>query len=107
MEFDFQTNNDIVGTLIQWASSTIPEIHQWYFVNAIKLHTHDLDDRWLQLERETLRIAYNVLNEARLLPKMDPALAGPTSLRDFSTGKLATELLARIHRSVRRLVKLR
>jgi hypothetical protein len=87
-EYGFETNRDILGTLAQWMSSTIPAIDQWHFTNAIKVHAEDLDDRWRQLERETLSIAYGVLEEARLLPK---AVAPEVPERD-----LLTELLARV-----------
>ena len=67
-EYGFEANRDLLRTLARWASSTIPAIDQWHFTNAIKVHTEDLDHRWRQLERETLSIAYSILEEARLLP---------------------------------------
>jgi hypothetical protein len=36
-------------------------LHRAYFMNAIKLHAGDIDDRWAQLERDTLKIAYDAL----------------------------------------------
>src|SRR5467141_1771177 len=36
-------------------------LHRTYFMNAIKFHSGDLDDRWVQLEQETLKIAYDVV----------------------------------------------
>jgi hypothetical protein len=46
------------------SSSRRPDIsilHRAYFMNAIKMHAGDLDDRWSQLERDTLKIAYDAL----------------------------------------------
>jgi hypothetical protein len=55
-------NTSPLNTLI--ASSQRPDIsilHRSYFMNAIKMHVGDLDERWAQLEQETLRIAYNIM----------------------------------------------
>jgi hypothetical protein len=41
-------------------------LHRNFFMNAIKMHSGDLDTRWSQLERETLRIAYNILSTSSL-----------------------------------------
>jgi hypothetical protein len=127
-EYGFETNGDLLGTLARFASTWITAINQWHFTNAIKVHTGDLDERWRQLERQTLRIAYGILEEARLLPKAEPgaepeaqerallkellvrvraveAAVAPDkrpALRDLSDRAILTELAARVGRTIRR-----
>jgi hypothetical protein len=55
-------NSDVVGTLIRWSQHFDKTIlHRAYFMRALKVHTGDLDERWVKLERETLKIAYDIL----------------------------------------------
>jgi hypothetical protein len=94
-------NNDPFETLIRWAARDgITTVHQWYFTTAVKFHTGDLDDRWNQAERETLVIAYYILDKARQLPKVNPdprtavdmvnrILSDPRGIPEGITEKLA------------------
>jgi hypothetical protein len=59
------------------ASSQRPDItvlHRNYFMNAIKMHVGELNDRWTQLEQETLKIAYDILNQPAAPVVNQPAL---------------------------------
>ncbi len=74
-DYPREVNSDPFGTLV--ASSQrhdITMLHRAYFMHAIKMHAGDLDDRWTQLEQETLKIAYDVLGGP----------AGTAGLRDLS-----------------------
>ena len=67
-----EPNSDPFDTLMRWAARDgITTLHQWYFTTAVKFHLGELDDRWKQLERETLIIAYGILDKARQFPKID------------------------------------
>ena len=58
-------NTDPFRTLVASVQRhDVTMLHRAYFMNAIKMHTGDLDHRWAQLERETLKIAYDVFQTA-------------------------------------------
>jgi hypothetical protein len=74
-------------------------LHHRYFMNAIKIHSGDLDTRWRQLEQETMKIAYSILSPAELVPananelaitKINQLLARNL---DGISGRLATRLV--------------
>jgi len=44
----------------------VTPMHRWFFTKAIKLHTTDLDVRWVQLEESTGLLAFHAMNIARL-----------------------------------------
>jgi hypothetical protein len=85
----------------------ITMLHRAYFMSAIKMHVGDLDERWAQLERDTLQIAYTVMpgsdvpvytlptlgypNPSEIIAKANLALAG----NDLSgiSGKLALRVV--------------
>jgi len=65
VDFGRQINPDPFATLARWARrSDITMLHRLYFMQALKVHVSDLDERWRQLEQETLDIAYRVLSTA-------------------------------------------
>lgn len=100
-DFGHEPNTDPIGTMAQWlVRGDMTPVHHRSFVNAIKLHVEDLDERWKQLERETLIIAYRVLETAKMMPKLelDPKsavdrvnhiLTDPSGFPDGITEKLA------------------
>jgi hypothetical protein len=61
-DYPREFNSDPFGTLARWATRhDVTMLHRFYFMNGIKMHRGDLDDRWHQLERDTLKIAYDIL----------------------------------------------
>jgi hypothetical protein len=94
-------------------------LHRTYFMNAIKMHVGDLDDRWTQLEQETLKIAYDIMGAPPPLPPAPPPPEPPpppppreitaTDINDALAGKMigvSGKLAARlvIDRLLRRLM---
>jgi hypothetical protein len=61
-DFPREPNTDPLQSLIKSSKRhDITMLHGAYFMNGIKMHAGDLDERWAQLERDTLQIAYSVL----------------------------------------------
>ena len=100
-DYGHEANTDPVGTLARWAiRGDMTPVHHNNFVHAIRLHSEDLNDRWMQLERETLIIAYQVLEAAKFMPKVDQnprtavdlvnrILSDPRGIPEGMTDKLA------------------
>jgi hypothetical protein len=58
-----QVNPDPFVTLARWAQRTdITMLHRLYFMQALKIHVGDLDERWRQLEQETLELSYQIFS---------------------------------------------
>lgn len=65
VDFGREVNPNPFVTLARWARrSDITMLHRLYFMQALKVHVGDLDERWRQLEQETLEIAYRILSTA-------------------------------------------
>jgi hypothetical protein len=73
--FSFTKKNDRLQPLIPNRSSAeyvaqvsmlphVNPLHKLFFMKAIMLHTADLNDRWLQKEKETSRLAYQILKNS-------------------------------------------
>jgi hypothetical protein len=100
-DYGHEPNTDPISTIAQWLTrGDMTPVHHRSFVTAIKLHAEDLNDSWRQLERETLIIAYQVLEIAKTMPKLDMTpknaidqvnrtLTDPRGIPEGMTDKLA------------------
>jgi len=78
VDFAREVNPEPFSTLAVWARrADITMLHRAYFMNALKIHTGDLDERWRQLEQETLDIAYRVLSPLAAPVRSEIALDEP------------------------------
>lgn len=76
VDFPREVNPEPFATLAAWARRPdITMLHRAYFMNALKIHTRDLDERWRQLEQETLDIAYRVVNPLIVTGRPDTVAA--------------------------------
>jgi hypothetical protein len=81
-------------------SAVVNPLHRYYFTKAIKLHSGNLNDKWLLLERQTGYIAYQVLSNLSYVPGPLAAQNPSDLLRYIPAMLMLREAIRRIGRKI-------
>lgn len=98
-EFGSEPNSDCFSSLVRWASdSQRTELQRIYFMHGIKIHSLDLDDEVVALERSTLELAGQVTHTGPTMAEINSVLAEGWSAK--SLGVSPWSLLSMLARKI-------